>query len=224
MTQAIGLRSGWYVKRALLFAECIVLFFILPAALYFHRHWVAWRITPIVLVIAAVCTVYLISDKSFDTRKFWDVRNISHHIGRILLTFLVPAVMVGLFTYFFQKDHFLYFVSAEPWLWLVFILFYPLLAVYPQEIVFRAFFFHRYRCLFTDKATMILLSGISFGIAHLFYANWFAPVLSTFCGMLFAYRYAKSGSLIAAAIEHGLWGNFLFTVGLGWYFYSGSIP
>jgi hypothetical protein len=25
------------------------------------------------------------------------------------------------------------------------------------------------------------------------------------------------------ALEHALWGNFLFTTGIGWYFYSGSI-
>lgn len=224
MAHAEGLRSGWYGKKALLLTECIVLFFIMPAALYFHRHWFAWRITPIVLVIAAMCSAYLVADKSFDKRKLWDTGNITEHIGKILVTFVVPAAMIGVFTYFYQKNHFLYFVSAEPWLWLVFILFYPLLAVYPQEIVFRAFFFHRYGCLFSDRITMIILSGISFGIAHLFYANWFAPVLSTFGGMLFAYRYAKTDSLVAAAIEHGLWGNFLFTVGLGWYFYSGSIP
>ncbi len=27
----------------------------------------------------------------------------------------------------------------------------------------------------------------------------------------------------AVSIEHALWGNFLFTVGIGWFFYSGAI-
>lgn len=210
-------------KRAFLYIECILLFFIVPSLLYFFRHWFAWRITPIVLVVALVCSIYLIADKSFDRRKLWNTNHIADHFIKICLTFIVPGIMISVFTYYFQRIHFIYFVSAEPGLWFVFILLYPLLAVYPQELVFRAFFFHRYGELFSSGFTLILLNGISFGIAHLFYANWFAPVLSMFGGMLFAYRYKKTDSLLAAAIEHGLWGNFLFTIGLGWYFYSGSI-
>ena len=29
--------------------------------------------------------------------------------------------------------------------------------------------------------------------------------------------------MIAASLEHALWGNALFTIGWGWYFYAGSI-
>jgi uncharacterized protein len=46
---------------------------------------------------------------------------------------------------------------------------------------------------------------------------------AAFRGMLFACRYARAGSLVAPVIEHGLWGGFIFTIGMGWYFYSGSI-
>jgi len=28
---------------------------------------------------------------------------------------------------------------------------------------------------------------------------------------------------LAAGLEHALWGDLLFTLGLGWYFYTGSI-
>lgn len=210
-------------KKVLLLIECIVLFFILPAALFFCRHWVAWRITPIMLLAAAGCLGALALDKSFDKKRLWRVGNITAHIGKICLTFIVPALLIGGFTFLFQEVRFLYFPRAEPGLWLAFIVLYPLVAVYPQEIVFRAFFFHRYEGLFSNRAGLILINGISFGLAHLFYSNWFAPVLSAFGGALFAYRYARAGSVVASTIEHGLWGDFLFTVGMGWYFYSGSI-
>lgn len=62
-----------------------------------------------------------------------------------------------------------------------------------------------------------------FFLAHMLYGNWLAPVLSAFGGLLFAFRYSRSRSTIIAAIEHGLWGNYLFTVGYGWFFYSGAI-
>jgi len=210
-------------RRVLLFVECVVCFFICPAALYFVRHWFAWRITPIVLALSLLCFVSLVLDKGFDRSRLWGLRQLKTHVKGILIAFIGPAALLGVFTYLFFRTHFLYFISAEPRLWFVFVLFYPLLACYPQEVLFRAFFFHRYGPLFGRVPVMIVLSGLSFGMAHLFYNNPFAPVLSTFGGMLFAYRYARSGTLVASAIEHGLWGNFLFTIGMGWFFYRGSI-
>ncbi len=84
-------------------------------------------------------------------------------------------------------------------------------------------FFHRYRSLFPNPAMLILVNGLSFGLAHILYANWVAPLLASAGGWLFAWRYHVTGSLMAVGIEHALWGNFLFTVGLGWFFYSGAI-
>jgi len=85
------------------------------------------------------------------------------------------------------------------------------------------FFFERYDLLFPNRHMLILFNGVSFGLFHLFYGNWVAPIMSTFGGCLFAYRYHVSRSLPIVTVEHGLWGNFLFSVGLGWYFYSGAI-
>jgi uncharacterized membrane protein YbjE (DUF340 family) len=39
----------------------------------------------------------------------------------------------------------------------------------------------------------------------------------------FARTYAKTQSTLQVALEHMLWGCFAFTVGLGWYVYSGAI-
>jgi membrane protease YdiL (CAAX protease family) len=67
------------------------------------------------------------------------------------------------------------------------------------------------------------MNAISFSLAHLFYSNWVALLLSFLGGYLFAWRYHRSQSLPLVSLEHALWGDFLFTVGLGWYFYSGAI-
>jgi membrane protease YdiL (CAAX protease family) len=100
---------------------------------------------------------------------------------------------------------------------------YPLLSVYPQELIFRTFFFHRYRQIFRQSWVLILASGLSFGLAHLFFANWIAPTLTLLGGLQFARTYDRTNSTLQAAIEHGLWGDLIFTIGLGWYFYGGSI-
>lgn len=76
---------------------------------------------------------------------------------------------------------------------------------------------------YVNQSVMVMVSSLCFGWAHLLYGNWIAPVISTAGGLLFAFRYIRSKSLITVSIEHGLWGNFLYTIGIGWYFYSGSI-
>ena len=42
-------------------------------------------------------------------------------------------------------------------------------------------------------------------------------------GLLFANTYNKHRSLLLVSIEHGLYGNTLFFIGLGWYFWGGSL-
>jgi len=134
---------------------------------------------------------------------------------------LVP--ILALLTYTQIPSRFLAFPRNKPTLWGAVLLLYPIIAAIPQEIVFRAFFFHRYRSIFPNKTWLVGLSAVSFGMAHLLYGNWIAPLLSGLGGLLFGYRYLKSESALIAGIEHGIWGNLLFTIGLGWYFYSGSI-
>jgi membrane protease YdiL (CAAX protease family) len=106
---------------------------------------------------------------------------------------------------------------------MVVMLLYPFLSALPQEVVFRAFFFARYGSLFSNPVTLVVCNGLSFGLAHAVCGNWPAVVLSTLGGWLLAYRYHHTRSVPTVSLEHGLWGNFLFTLGLGRYLYSGSI-
>ena len=47
-------------------------------------------------------------------------------------------------------------------------------------------------------------------------------LLSGVGGVLFARTYLTSGSLAMAALEHALYGNFIFTIGLGEFFFHGT--
>jgi hypothetical protein len=47
------------------------------------------------------------------------------------------------------------FVRARPGFWAVVMCLYPLLSAYPQTIVYRAFVFHRYRCLVGEGLGMV---------------------------------------------------------------------
>lgn len=210
-------------SRALLWAECVGLFFAAPVGLYFLRHQLAHRVIPLVIVAAGFCAWYLFRERDFDRGAIWRVRGLGRHLKEILLGLALPLLPLALVSYLFVQDKFLAMPSAHPQGWLLLLLLYPVLAAYPQEVVFRGFFFQRYRPLFPDPRVMILASGVSFGLAHVFYGNWVAPVIAGLGGLLFGYRYLRSKSLVAVGMEHGLWGNLLYTLGLGWFFYSGCI-
>lgn len=47
-------------------------------------------------------------------------------------------------------------------------------------------------------------------------------VLSLIGGWLFTRRYQRSRSLLAVAIEHALYRQLVFTIGLGEFFYHGA--
>jgi len=100
---------------------------------------------------------------------------------------------------------------------------YPILSALPQEFIFCSFFFERYKKFFPNEKVMIVASAVVFAFAHVLFINWVAPVLSFIAGLIFAMTYAKTKSLALVTIEHGLYGNVLFLVGLGWYFYGGAV-
>ena len=216
-------RYGPMKKRVYLFSEWMLLFCLLPLVLYLFRHEISHKVVPIVMAFAIVCSLSLFVDKRFDPKRFIDTAGITTQLKGIAAIFIVPALFMGVLTYLYLPHRFLAFPEEKPVMWATLLFLYPLLAAYPQEIIFRGFFFHRYQPLFPNQGAMVVVNAVCFGLAHVIYGNWVAPLLSTFGGVLFAYRYLKSGSLLAAGIEHGLWGNFLFTIGIGWYFYSGAI-
>jgi uncharacterized protein len=115
-----------------------------------------------------------------------------------------------------------FFCADGAGLWAIVMLLYPLLSVYPQELIFRAYFFHRYQALFGAGWTMIAASALAFGFVHIAFGNWISVVLSTIGGFLFALTYHQSGSLFLACLEHAFFGNFIFTIGLGQFFYHGT--
>ena len=67
------------------------------------------------------------------------------------------------------------------------------------------------------------MSAIIFCFSHIFALNFIAPLLSIFGGYFFASTYKKTKSLMIVSLEHALYGNTLFYLGLGWFFWGGSV-
>ena len=102
-------------------------------------------------------------------------------------------------------------------------IFYPLFSVIPQGLAYRALFFHRYKKLFSRKYTLILASAVFFSFGHLLYKNWIVLGLTFIAGLVFAYRYYQSKSLLLSILEHAMYGVWLFASGLGYFFVSNFV-
>ena len=88
-------------------------------------------------------------------------------------------------------------------------------SVYPQELIYRAFFFQRYKNLFSNDKLFIFVNAVIFSLAHLFFKNTLVIVLTFLGGLLFAITFNKTKSTLLVSIEHAIYGCWLFTVGMG---------
>jgi uncharacterized protein len=111
-------------------------------------------------------------------------------------------------------------IKRAPALRLAVVTLYPVFSVYPQELLYRAFFFLRYKPLFGDGTGMIAASAAVFGFAHIIFGNWVAIAMTASGGVLFGCTYRKTGSLVLTCLEHALFGDLIFTVGIGQFFYD----
>jgi hypothetical protein len=141
----------------------------------------------------------------------------------VLIRWVICTIAMAVFIIGYDPARFLYLVHERPQIIPFLLVLYPLLSALPQEIIFCSFFFKRYEAYFGSGKRMVLASALLFAYAHVLFINPVAPPISFIGGLIFAQTYRKSGSLALVTIEHGLYGNALFVIGLGWYFYHGAL-
>jgi membrane protease YdiL (CAAX protease family) len=201
--------------------ELAVLFAAVPAAMAFR---VVPRLPiPVLLVAAGACTAALLRDPTFDRVQLWNGAGALANVRGMLGLFSGLALALAGLAAWLSPHSLFDLVRHRPGLWLLVMVFYPLVSVYPQEIIYRAFFFHRYAPLFPNAFAQCLASAVLFAFGHVFFPRpWIAMGLSLLGGLLFGYHYLQSRSLLLVSIEHALFGQVLFTVGLGRFFYHGG--
>ena len=70
----------------------------------------------------------------------------------VLLRFIVLGTLLTLATRYAMPARFLDLPRHRPILWVAIMLLYPLLSVWPQEVIFRRFLLHRYAPIFGERA------------------------------------------------------------------------
>ena len=223
--------DGWFAQfvateirrmgRGIFFlAELGIVFVLIPLLIY--KRVLPNLPIPFLLVMALVAFLRLRHDTQFDTSRLWNAGAAWQHLGPVLLRDAVLLVILGIAAWQWKPELLFSLVKRSPVLWAAIMVLYPVLSVYPQEILFRAYFLQRCAPLFGKGWLVIAASALAFGFVHIIFGNWISVVLSTIGGVLFALTYLQSGSLLLACIEHALFGNFIFTIGLGQFFYHGT--
>jgi membrane protease YdiL (CAAX protease family) len=168
-------------------------------------------------LVAFFCFIYLRYKKInlFNKNEF----KFDQGLNQVFYKAFVIAVLILLFSYIFDKEKFLNLPTSHFFLWLLILILYPIFSAFPQEIIYRKFFFQRYGKLFKNKKILIITNAFLFSFAHIIYLNPIVIIFTFLGGLLMAISYSQHQSLFKVSIEHGLYGNIVFSSGLGNYFY-----
>lgn len=214
------------MSRVLLVLELLLVFVVLP--LGYRYSPIQVPALPLLWLVAGYALWQLWRDKSFDRSRLWNPGPVRGQLATIVPVFIVIALLLWIGVHLWAPKLEWSFARRNPGMWAAVMVLYPVLSVFPQGILYRAFFLHRYQGLLPEtpggRWTALLASAAAFAFLHIIFRNSIAVVLTFFGGILFAWRYARTGSLLTSSLEHALYGCWLFTVGLGGYFYHGVWP
>jgi membrane protease YdiL (CAAX protease family) len=201
--------------------EFLLLFFIGPTVFAYTPHRIP--AIPALWALTAYCLFVILHDPGFDRGSLWNTAPFAQYAPAILGLFAVAAAIgIALVLRFGPPGLFLNFPRSNLRLWSLVMMLYPVLSVYPQGIVYRAFVFDRYRDLFGPAWAMVLASAFAFAYVHIVFRNRLALLLTLFGGILFGIRFQQTRSLFVTSFEHALYGCFMFTVGVGRSFYHAA--
>lgn len=204
-----------------LIIEFVILFVALPVFLVYYRDL---SLISVLLLAAFFCFMNLTFDRNFPKERLWNTTlpRKAVLVGMVLV-FIVSAILLTLVVLFIFPQLLFCMIRKKPELFWIVALLYPLISVYPQELIYRGFFFHRYKDLFKNDKSMIVVSAVMFGFMHIVFLNWIAVFLTLIGGLIFSATYSKTKSLFWVSLEHAAYGILIFGVGLGKYFYGGTI-
>ncbi len=199
-------------NRSYLLSEFFILFILLPLSFaleYSSMVKAGLALAGIVYIIIVLKKVENISfsvKQDINWKAFWK---------RTVLTFLIIATITTAFVLYKDPSALFYVPLNKPRLFITMLFIYTFLSVWPQELIYRTFFFKRYEKLFPGKTLFVFINAIIFMLAHLFFRNTLVLILTFLGGLVFSISYLKFRSTTLISIEHALYGNWLFTVGMG---------
>lgn len=203
-----------YTSTPFLVFEFIVFYVFVPFIA--NKYLDGWyKIIPLVL-IAGTFLLLMLSDPDFDRKVFTRFRK--KYIARSVVRIVVITLILVWFTWWIFPDLFLRYPIRNFEGYIITFFLYPVASVFPQEIIYRVYYFHRYEALIPEKYLLMFSNAFIFGLTHFIYGNWVAPIATFLVSWIFIYNYYQTKSLLNVSFEHYLYGIIMFTVGFGYFF------
>src|SRR5690606_33954934 len=166
--------------------------------------------------IAIFFFILLRLDSSFEKPYLYHLNTVE--LKKSIPRLIILSVLLIWFTWWIFPDLLLYYPRENFEKYLITFFLYPIASVIPQELIYRVYFFHRYRTLVPERFLLMLSNAIIFSLTHWIYANWVAPIATFLVSWIFIYSYLKSKSLLNVSLEHYIYGLIMFTIGFGYFF------
>ncbi|MFT5723308.1 MAG: membrane protease YdiL (CAAX protease family) [Bacteroidia bacterium] len=200
------------ITKPQLILEMFILFIVMPLVLLVDIHP---GIKASVILLAVVYAVRIVVKLKLVNRQELYALPRDKYWKNIFMRFGLLIVLTTTFMLLFHPDD-LFIVGRRNLGMLIGIsLFYSLFSVYPQEFLYRSFFFERYKGLFSNTRFTILVNAVLFAFAHIAFKNVLVLAMTFVGGLVFSMTFLKTKSLLLTSIEHALYGCWLFTVGMG---------
>lgn len=193
-------------------SEFFIIFFLIPVS--FAVSYPVW-IKMIIGLLGFIYVIFVLL--RIEKNAFKMAPNLKWNLfwKRTLIQLLIITVLTIVYMWLVDRDNLFVVILNKPLLWLMILFIYSFFSVYPQELIYRTFFFQRYRSLFKNEMFFILLNAIAFSLAHIFFRKGLVMIITFIGGILFALTYKKTKSTLLVSIEHAIYGCWLFTVGMG---------
>lgn len=215
-------------QKIMRFLELLFLFVAIPIAIAFLQNRAL--MLGILWATAVIVIVWL---KLSIKRGFWEELNwagVKSGYKWVLLRFAVIGPALFAFMALVNPEELLSFPRERPLIYLYVMIWYPLLSVVPQELLYKTLFFERYKILFCMPWVMIVASALFFGFMHIILVPnifvlkaWLPVFMTTIAGLLMAHTYFRTRSLALVSLEHALYGCWAYTIGMGMYLHTGSV-
>jgi hypothetical protein len=203
-----------YNSKPYLVLEFVIFYVFLPfITVNFLNGW--YKIIPLIL-IASLFLILLLNDDSFDKRVFTRFRKA--YLGKSIVRMIIITILLIWFTWWIFPTLFFQYPVENFNSYLLTFFLYPIASVFPQEIIYRVYYFHRFETLIPEKYLLMLSNALIFGLTHFIYANWVAPIATFLAGWIFIYNYYQTKSLLNVSLEHYFYGLIMFTIGFGYFF------
>ncbi|MFV9550819.1 type II CAAX prenyl endopeptidase Rce1 family protein [Algibacter sp. PT7-4] len=199
-------------SRVYKFIELITIFVLVPFSFSLnYSPWIKLSIgvlgfAYVIYILLAVENLKFKISKEIKWKLFFKIT---------IIKLLFIAFFTTLFVWLTDAESLFIVVLNNPLKWCVILCVYSLFSVYPQELIYRTFFFIRYFSLFKNEKVFVFFNAILFALAHLFFGSILVLVLTFIGGLMFAYTYKNTESTLLVSIEHAIYGCWLFTVGMG---------